>query len=71
MTCRVLGTRARIMEIMTGHYRIMSEILADHAPEILTGDGPGKAAEYLDLAIAVTTTRSRNRHQAVHIFQRR
>ena len=47
--------RDRIMEIMTGHYRIMSEILADHAPDILTGDELGKAAEYLDLAIAVTT----------------
>lgn len=47
--------RDRVMELMTGHYRIMSEILAAHAPEILTGDELEKAAEYLDLAIEVTT----------------
>lgn len=47
--------RDRVMELMTGHYRVMSEILAAHAPEILTGDELEKAAEYLDLAIEVTT----------------
>lgn len=47
--------RDRVMEFMTGHYTIMSEILAAHAPEILTGEELEKAAEYLDMAIDVTT----------------
>ena len=47
--------RDRVMELITGHYRVMSEIMAAHAPEILTGDELEKAAEYLDLAIEVTT----------------
>ncbi|MDD3516413.1 MAG: cobalamin-dependent protein [Synergistaceae bacterium] len=47
--------RDRVMEIMTGHYRIMSEILASQAPGILTGEELEKAAEYLELAIEATT----------------
>ncbi len=46
--------RDRIMVQMTDHYRIMSEILAGHAQDILTEEELEKVSRYLDLAIVAT-----------------
>lgn len=47
--------RDRIMEQMTGHYRIMAEILGAHAGEILSAEEIERAKAYLELAAQVTT----------------
>lgn len=46
--------RNRIMEHMTGHYRILSEILSSKGAGILSGEDLKKATEYLELAVRVT-----------------
>ncbi|MCR3956931.1 MAG: hypothetical protein NUK57_11600, partial [Gudongella sp.] len=46
--------RDRIMEHMTDHYKIMSEILNSHGRDLLTEDELGKITEYLSIAIEVT-----------------
>ena len=46
--------RNRIMEHMTGHYRILSEILNSKGTVILSGEDLNKATEYLELAIQIT-----------------
>ena len=47
--------RERIMEHMTGHYRIFSEVLNSRSAGLLGEDELAKAREYLDLAVQVTS----------------
>ncbi len=47
--------RNRIMEHMTGHYRILSEILNSKGPRFLGAEDLAKATQYLGLAAQVTT----------------
>ena len=46
--------RNRIMEHMTGHYRILSEILNSKGSRFLSAEDLAKATQYLGLAVQVT-----------------
>ncbi|WP_422485878.1 cobalamin B12-binding domain-containing protein [Gudongella sp. DL1XJH-153] len=46
--------RDRIMQFMTDHYSIMSEILNSHGKELLTEDELKKVTKYLEVAVEAT-----------------